>query len=81
MRKIAALLCCLCMGIVAFSDAARADLAQDILELTGARTKIVWVHCVQGRPKGWDAVTADYELKGFDTDEGTARVILPGPAC
>ncbi|HUU95521.1 MAG TPA: hypothetical protein VM487_07260, partial [Phycisphaerae bacterium] len=58
----------------------RADVAEEVLALTGARTKVVWVHCAQGRPKGWDAVSPEYELKGFDTKDGKQRVILPGPA-
>ena len=55
------------------------DLAGQILAMTGARTKIVWVHSL-GRNKGWDGVEPTYELKAFDTDEGKARVVLPGPA-
>jgi len=55
-------------------------VADEVLALTGARTKIVWVHCVEGRPKGWDAVSTEYELKGFDTQDRKERVILPGPA-
>ncbi len=56
-------------------------LAEQVLEMTGARTKIVWQHQVTVEPgSGWDATTPQYELMGFDTDEGKARVILPGPA-
>ena len=57
------------------------DLASRIVEMTGARTKIVWQHQATVEPgSGWDATTPQYELMGFDTDEGKARVILPGPA-
>jgi len=56
------------------------DVAKQILAMTGARTKIVWVHKVVGGPSGWDATGPDYELKVFDTTEGKARVLLPGPA-
>lgn len=57
------------------------DLAARIFEMTGARTKIVWEHQVGTDPKNnWDGTTAEYELVGFDTDEGEQRVILPGPA-
>ena len=56
------------------------DLAEQIVKFTGARTKFVWVHQVAGKGRGWDAMKPEYELKGLDTAEGKARVILPGPA-
>ena len=66
--------------IVGVTPDALADLAQEVLALTGARTKVVWVHSLIGKGHGWDAITAEYELMGFDTAEGKARVILSGPA-
>ena len=69
--------------LLASASAAREppkDLAERVVAMTGARTKIVWAHQVAGTGRGSDAMTADYELKGFDTAEGKARVILPGPA-
>jgi hypothetical protein len=71
-------LCLACASYVAGSVCA--DVADEVLALTGARTKIVWAHCVAGRPKSWDAISAEYELKGFDTQDRKERVILPGPA-
>ncbi len=62
------------------SPAVPADLAADVVAMTGARTKIVWIHCVQGQGKNWDAIEPNYELVGFDTAAGRRRVILPGPA-
>jgi len=57
------------------------SLAEKVLEMTGARTKIVWQHQVTEAPgDNWDATTPQYELMGFDTAEGKPRVILPGPA-
>lgn len=67
------------LGSVAVGEEVPADLGARIEKMTGARTKIVWVHQVAGKAKGWDAMTAEYELKGLDTAEGRARVILPGP--
>jgi len=62
---------------------AKVALSNSVLEMTGARTKIVWVHGVigKGRARGWDGTEPEYELKAFDTAEGTPRVLLPGPAC
>jgi len=63
------------------SSAVAESLAEAVLKLTGARTRIVWLHGVHDvAANNWDAISADYELKGFDTAEGKARVILPGPA-
>jgi len=56
------------------------DLAADVLRMTGARTRIVWAHQVKGEEKRWGSTSSEFELKGFDTVEGKARVILPGPA-
>lgn len=68
------------IGLFCCSSSARADTAAEVLAMTGARTKIVWLHGVQGKGNGWDAISADYELVGFDTDDGRIRTILPGPA-
>jgi len=63
------------------SPAVAESLADAVLKLTGSRTRIVWMHAVQDvAANNWDAISPDYELKGFDTAEGRARVILPGPA-
>jgi len=48
--------------------------------MTGARTRIVWAHQVKGEGKRWGSGSSEFELLGFDTDEGKPRVILPGPA-
>jgi len=65
------------------SSPTSADLAGDVAAMTGARTKIVWVHLAStgiGKGKSWDAVAAEYELMAFDTADGKTRVLLPGPA-
>ena len=63
------------------SSAVAESLAESVLKLTGSRTRIVWLHAVQDvAANAWDAISADYELKGFDNADGRARVILPGPA-
>ena len=60
---------------------AEPNLADDIVQMTGARTRVVWQHEVLAHDGddgyGWRAC---YELRGFDTAEGISRVILPGPA-
>ena len=71
------LLCCVLLGGAA---SARGDLAADVLEMTGARTKIVWAHKIAGAKSEWVANSRLFELVGFDTADGTERVILPGPA-
>jgi len=67
--------------LAGFARGAEPDLADEILKMTGARTKIVWQHEVLAHDGddgyGWIAC---YELRGFDTVEGISRVILPGPA-
>jgi len=55
-------------------------LASRVLEITRARTKIVWAHQVAGQAKKWGSSSADFELMGFDAADGKKRVILPGPA-
>jgi hypothetical protein len=67
------------------SDAAtagegRADVAQEVLAMTGSRTKIVWVHRVAGTGEDLVGNGPEWELMGLDTAEGKTRVILPGPA-
>jgi len=53
-------------------------VASRILELTGARTKIVWERGIGGRGHfGGDK--ADYRLMGYDTDERGEHEICPGP--
>jgi len=74
-----ALICCI-LGAGAAGAEAEEDLASRVVAMTGARTKIVWVHAVAGTGKGSDAMTPEYELKVFDTVEGKPRVLLPGPA-
>ena len=50
------------------SSAIAETLSQAVLKLTGSRTRIVWLHAVRDVPaSSWDAVSADYELKGFAT--------------
>ena len=75
-RVAALVVACLLLSDAGLSG----DVREDVLALTGARTKIVWLHAVQPRTKGWDAVDPDYELVCFDTADGKQRVILPGPA-
>lgn len=58
----------------------RADVAQEVLALTGSRTKIVWVHRVAGTGEDLDGKGPEWELMGLDTADGKMRVILPGPA-
>jgi hypothetical protein len=63
---------CLCIAAcvscgLASEAAPPADLAQEVLKYTGARTKIVWLHSLIGKGHGWDAISAEYELRGFDT--------------
>lgn len=58
----------------------RADVAQEVLALTGSRTKIVWVHRVAGTGENLDGNGPEWELMGLDTADGKTRVILPGPA-
>ena len=71
----------LLMGLASAADTEPAgDLAARIVEMTGARTKIVWAHQVKGNEKKWGSSSADFELVAFDTLEGKRRVILPGPA-
>lgn len=60
--------------------APEAGLASQVLEMTGARTKIVWAHQVGSQEKKHGSSSPDFELMGFDTGEGKSRVILPGPA-
>ena len=56
------------------------DLAAEVFEMTGARTKIVWEHQIATSPMtNWDGTSPDYELVCFDTAEGKQRVVLPGP--
>jgi len=56
-------------------------LAAQIVEMTGARTRLVWQHQVAVTPgNNWDATTAEYELVVYDTADGKQRVMLPGPA-
>ena len=60
---------------------AEPDLADDIVKMTGARTRVVWQHEMTGKSKNDEyAWSAEYQLMGFDTEERKARVILPGPA-
>ena len=58
------------------------NLADDILKMTGARTRIVWEHVTAPKTQSNDEYGGlpDFELVGFDTDERKPRVILPGPA-
>lgn len=59
------------------------DLAGKLLKLTGGHgVRLVWARNTtsRGRRSG-DGTTSEYILMGFDTDEKTERVILPGPAC
>ena len=69
------LLCCILLGGAA---SARGDLAADVLKMTGARTKIVWAHKIAGAKSAWGGNSSQFELVGFDTADGTERVILPG---
>ncbi|NQT20182.1 MAG: hypothetical protein HQ592_10800 [Planctomycetes bacterium] len=80
-RTLAVVAAVLLQTASAAEAAGGSNLAKEVLAMTGARTRIVWMHNV-GTAAGnkWDAITAEYELMGFDTDEGKARVILPGPA-
>ncbi len=55
------------------------DIAVEIRRMTGARTRIVWAHQVQGDVKRWGSGSAEFALMGFDTEAGRSRVILPGP--
>ena len=71
------LLCCVLLGGAA---SARGDLAADVLEMTGARTKVVWAHKVAGAKSAWGGNASQFELVCFDTADGAERVILPGPA-
>jgi len=65
----------------AAAEAAPEDgLASQVLKMTGARTKIVWAHQVGSQEKKHGSSSPDFELMGFDTEEGKSRVILPGPA-
>ena len=65
--------------LLASSQTASANVAQEVLKLTGRRTKIVWLRSVNGWSglPGW---RSHYALMGLDTDEGKEREILPGPA-
>lgn len=56
------------------------NTAQDILALTGARTRIVWAHQVKGESKRWGSGSSEFTLMGFDTEAGKEHVILSGPA-
>ena len=58
----------------------RADVAQEVLAMTGSRTKIVWLRLVAGTGGNRDGSTPEWELMGLDTADGKTRVILPGPA-
>jgi len=58
----------------------RADVAKEVLALTGSRTKIVWARRVAGTGENLDGRGPEWELMGLDTADGTTRVILPGPA-
>lgn len=64
--------------------AARAgELKDDILQMTGARTKVLWLRASAGQKEtagAWDATEATYDLMGFDTQDGQTRRILAGPA-
>jgi len=58
----------------------RADVAKEVLAMTGSHTKIVWVRRVAGTGSGLEPSTPEWELMGLDTADGKTRVILPGPA-
>ena len=81
MRRIVAFNLMLILGMVRMGFAGEVELADEIVQMTGARTRIVWAHEITGKSKndeyGW---APDYQLMGLDTDERTPRVILPGPA-
>ncbi len=62
-------------------DAAAEDLASRIVAMTGERTKIVWARATEGKAgENWEVLKEEYELMVFDTAEGKARRVLPGPA-
>ncbi|MCX6874753.1 MAG: hypothetical protein NTW21_13235 [Verrucomicrobia bacterium] len=63
---------------------ARADVAKEVLALTGSRTKIVWARRVAGADNAGGFTSAlnppEWALMGLDTADGKTRAILPGPA-
>ena len=62
----------------------RADVAQEVLAMTGSRTKIVWARRVAGADNAGGFTSAlnppEWALMGLDTADGQTRAILPGPA-
>jgi|GEM_PF-1290510 len=70
-----------CSFLTAPDAAAEGGLASRILAMTGQRTKIVWARATKGKEgKNWEVLKEEYELMIFDTAEGKARRVLPGPA-
>ena len=79
MRYRSALICCIFVAGTAGAEAEE-DLASRVVAMTGARTKIVWVHATDGRDgKNSDVLSPDYELMTFDSADGKTRTLLPGP--
>ena len=79
------------IGALAVDAAAaeQADLAARVLEMTGARTRVVWIHQMMGKeyplgpkaPGEGPAHTEQpiFEIMAFDTADGITRVLVPGP--
>ena len=80
LRRHGIVLAALCALFIPTIAVAADDVASRVLELTGSRTKIVWLHATDGKGDSWDATSPIYELMGFDTADGKIRTILPGPA-
>ena len=75
---LAAMVLAMAAGVGRAGDDAR--LAARVLEMTGARTKIVWAHHVAGSGGQWGGGRAEFELMAFDTTPPHRRRLLPGPA-
>jgi len=69
--------------------AEEADLTSQVLRMTGARTKIVWLHQMKGKeyslgpraPGEGGAYASEpiFEIMAFDTADGKTRALVPGP--
>ena len=77
-RSAALILCALLISCTGFLPALAADdLASRIVEMTGARTRIVWQHQATEAPgSGWDATTPT--ALGYGHSIGATNVTPPG---
>ncbi|MCJ8331428.1 MAG: PKD domain-containing protein [Lentisphaeria bacterium] len=58
---------------------AQKELADKVLALTGARTKVVWAHGIDVNKKHWGTHPPFFSLMTFDTKTEKIIELLPGP--